>query len=158
MRRYLSVLISICSITEILKAPDDSNHFTLWPYESIPACIVHNSHGSTFVIQPSSNPGQKLQRQSLGIPSALVACVVQDNILICIQKGPIKGLKRQICEYEVVKGTDGHFVITKSKSALAWVERSVDETAKLAVRIDEGQLLLVLCTKDGEILRYIRKP
>ena len=158
MRRYLSALISTYTVTEILKAPDDSMDFTLWPYESIPACIVHNSNGSTFVIQPSSNPEKQCQRrQSLGIPSALVARVVQDSILICIQKGPLKGFKRQIFEYELAKGTDGHFIITESKSGLAWVERSVDETAKVAVRIDEGQLLLVLCTKEGEILKYIRK-
>ena len=156
MRRYLSVLVSIWRITEILKAPDDSKDFTLWPYESIPACVVHNSHGSTFVIQPSSNPEQQLQRrQSLGIPSALVARVVQDKILICIQKGRI--LKPQIFEYELSKGTDGHFHITKPKSSLGSVERSVDETAKVAIWIDGGQLILVLCTMKGEILKYIRK-
>ena len=158
MRRYHSILISICRITEILKAPDDSKDFTLWPYESIPACIIHNSHGSTFVMQPGSNPeNQRQRRQSLGIPSALVARVVQDNILICIQKGRMKGLKPQIFDYELSKGTDGHFHITKPKSGLGSVERSVDETARVAIWIDGGQLQLVLCTMKGEILKYIRK-
>ena len=158
MRRYLSVLTSICRITEILKAPDDSKDFTLWPYESTAACIVRDSHGNTFVIQPSSNPEQKIQRrQSLGIPSALVARVVQDDILICIQKGGIKeALKPQIFEYELSKGTDGHFHITKPESSLGSVERSVDKTAKVAIWNDGGQLLLVLCTMKGEILKYIR--
>ena len=159
MRRYPCILVSIYTITEVLKAPSDSKDFTLWPYVSIPACIVHNSHGSTFVIQPSSHPQQRpLRRQPLGIPSALVARVVQDDILICIQKGPLKGLKHQICEYELSRGPDGHFLITKSSSGLASVERSVDESAKAAVQIHEGQLLLVLCTMKGEILKYIRNP
>ena len=160
MRRYLSILISVCKTTEILKAANDSKDFTLWPYETIPACVVHNSHGSTFVIQPSNHAQQQPQRrQSLGIPSALVARVVQDNILICIQQeGLLKGLKHQIFEYKLSKETDGHILISKSSAGLTSVERSVDETAKAAVRLHGGQLLLILCTMKGEILKYVRKP
>ena len=158
MRRYLSILVFVCTITEILKAANDSKDFALWPYKSIPACIVHNSHGSTFVIQPSNHPQQQLQRrQSLGIPSALVARVVQDNILICIQKGHPMGFKHQIFEYELSKGTDGQFLIIKSSTGLASVKRSVDETAKAAIWRDGDQLLLILCTMKGEILKYRRK-
>ena len=88
MRRYFSVLISVYTITEILKAANDSKDFTLWPYESMPACIVHNSNGSTYVIHPNSDPRQQPQkRQSFEILSALVGRVARDNVLICIQKG-----------------------------------------------------------------------
>ena len=159
MRRYLSVLISVYTITEILKAANDSKDFTLWPYESMPACIVHNSHGSTFVIHPNSDPQQQPQkRKSLAIPSALIGRVARDNVLICIQQGPLKGLKHKIFEYELSKGTDGHFFIKKSSAGLASVENSVDETAKTALGVYEGQLLLTLCTMKGEISRYIRQP
>ena len=83
-----------------------------------------------------------------------MARVVQDNILICIHKGI---LKHPIFEYELSKGTDGHFHITKPKSSLGAVERSVDQTTKVAIWVDGGQLLLVLCTMKGEILKYKRK-
>ncbi len=158
MRRYLSVFISVYTITEILKAANDSKDFTLWPYETIPACIVRNSHGSTFVIHPNSDPQQQPQkRQSLAIPLALVGRVARDNVLICIQKGPLKVLKHKIFEYELSKGTDGRYLITKSSADLASIEHSVDETAKIALGRYEGQLLLILCTMKGEISRYIRK-
>ena len=151
-------MVFMDTITEVLKAPNDSKDFTLWPYESIPACIVHDSHGSTFVIQPSSYPPQQPQlRQSLGIPSALVACVVQDDLLICIQKRSLPGRNRRIFEYELPKESDEQCLISKSSSGLAKVERSVDETAKVAIQLDEGQLLLILCTTKGEILKFIRK-
>lgn len=65
--------------------------------------------------------------------------------------------KPQIFEHGLSEVTDGHFHITKPKSSLGAVERSVDETAKVAIWVDGGQLLLVLCTMRGEILRYIRK-
>ena len=153
-----SFLLSIDTIAEILKAPNDSKDFALWPFESIPACIVHNSQGSTFVMQPSSHPPQQLQtRQSLGIPSALVACVVHNDLLICIQKRSVKGRKRRIFEYELSKETDKQFLITKSSSGLASVERSVTKTAKAAIQLGEGQLLLTLFTTKGEILNFIRK-
>ena len=159
MRRYLSILISVYTTTEILKAANDSKDFTLWPYESIPACIVHNSHGGTFVIHPNSDPQQQPQkRQALAIPSALVARVARDNVLICIQKGFLEGLNHQISEYELSQGSDGHFIITESRARLVSVKRSVDETAKAALGLYEGQLLLILCTMKGELLRYIRKP
>ena len=122
------------------------------------ACIVYNSHGSTFVIHPNSNPQQQPQkRQSLAIPSALLGRVARDNVLICIQKGLLKGLKHQIFEYELSKGTDGRFLIAKSSAGLASVEHSVDGTAKIALGLYEGQLLLILCTMKVEISKYIRK-
>ena len=124
----------------------------------MPACIVHNSHGSTFVIHPNNDPQQQPQkRQSLAIHSVLVGRVARDNVLICIQKGLLKGLKHKIFEYELSKGTDGRFLITKSSAGLASVEHSVDETAKMALGLNEDQLLLIICTMKGEILRYIRK-
>ena len=145
-------------ITEILKAANDSKDFTLWPYESLPACIVHNSNGSTYIIHPYSDPQQQRQkRQSLEIHSALVGRVARDNVLICIQKGLIKGRKPKIFEYELSRGTDGRFLITKSSDGLASVEHSVDKTTKTALALYEGQLLLILCTMKGEISRYIRK-
>ena len=80
MRRYFSVLISVYTITEILKAANDSKDFTLWPYESMPACIVHNSNGSTYVIHPNSDPRQQPQkRQSFEILSALVGRVAHQT-------------------------------------------------------------------------------
>lgn len=83
-----------------------------------------------------------------------MARVIQDNILICIHKGMFKP---QIFEHGLSKGTDGHFHITKPKSSLGAVERSVDQTAKVAILVEGGQLLLVLCTTKGEILKYKRK-
>ena len=157
MRRYFSGLISAYTITEILKAANDSKDFTIWPYESMPACIVYNSHGSTFFIHPNSDPQQQPQkRQSLRIHSALLGRVAQDNVLICIQKGRLKGLKHQVSEYELSKGSDGRFLITKSSAGLASVERIVDENAKIALELYQGQLLLILCTMKGEILKYAR--
>ena len=158
MRRYSPVLTPVYTITETLKAANDSKDFTLWPYESMPACIVYNSHGSIFVIHPNTDLQEQPQkRQSLMIPSALVGRVARDNVLICIQKGLMKGRKPKIFEYELSKGTDERFLITKSSDGLASVEYSVDETAKIALGLYEGQLLLSLCTTKGEITRYIRK-
>ena len=123
----------------------------------MPACIVYNSHGSTFFIHRNNDSQEQPQkRQSLKIPSALVGRVVRDNVLVCIQKGHIKVAKSKIFEYELSKGTDGRFLITKSSAGLASVEHGVDETTKIALELYEDQLLLVLCTKRGEILRYAR--
>ena len=66
-------------------------------------------------------------------------------------------LKPQIFEHGLSKGTDGHFDITNPRSSLGAVERSVDQTAKVAILVEGGQLQLVLCTTKGEILRYKRK-
>ena len=141
----------------MLKEPNDSKDFTMWPCESMPACIVHNSHGSIFIIHSNSDLRQRPQkRQSLGIPSALVGLVARDNVLICIQKGRLKGFKPQVFEYELSKGADGRFHITRTSAGLASVEHSVDKTTKSALQHYRGQLMLILCTRKGEILRYAR--
>lgn len=108
-------------------------------------------------MQPFSQPQPHSQtRQPLGIPAALVACVAQDDVLICIEKGTMIGSKRQIFEHRLSERNGGYRCLTKSSTRLCSVERSVDGTTTAALRLDEGQLTLILCTMKGEILKYTR--
>ena len=108
-------------------------------------------------MQPfNQQPPQRQTRHLTGIPSALVACVAYDDVLICIEKGTVMGTKRQIFEHQLFE-SDGYRCLAKSSNKLGSVERSVDDSTKAALRVSEGQLILILCTMKGKILKFTRK-
>ena len=129
---------------------------TLWPFHSFPACVVRESDGATFIIQPVQQPQQGfLARNPWGAPSLRIACVAQDNTLVCIDKGTTRG---HMYEHQISAQTDGHRHLAKVSDKLGWVDRSLNHTSKVAIRSAGGKQILVICTMKGEIMRYARTP
>lgn len=109
-------------------------------------------------MQPFSQPQPRRQvQQYSGLPSVLVACAVQDNALICVEKGPYMRSERRIFEHPFSESSNGCRSIIVCHEKLGFVERSVKETTKAMVIIKDGQLILILCTMKGDVLKYARK-
>ena len=94
-------------------------------------------------------------RQAIGTPHALVGCVAQDDVLICIEKRKVPGSRRDICEYEL-SWQNGSCNVSQTKVKVGTVENIVDDRTNVAARFADGKLIITLCTIKGHILKCIR--
>lgn len=121
------------------------------------ACVIREPDGSTFVAHELSQPqSQPQQRNYIGIPSALVACVTLESALVCIEEQGWLHKKRRISEYRLSEIQDKSRRIAKTSLKLGNVENIIAEDTRIAAQVVEGRLVLILCTMKGEIRKYAR--
>ena len=117
-----------------------------------------------FVVQSNGpkNPsllGKKgLPRLGTTMVDTLVACMAIGDVLISIEKQKVPLSRRVIREYPIEFNQSGLFTIGKSSKDLGSTDHSVDEKAHIAAMVDkEGRRLLILCTSNGDISRYVQQ-
>ena len=132
----------------------------IMPFPKNDACVIREKNGGTFIAHPNqSHIGQAQGREYSGIPRALAACVTFDGMLICVEKHQyLPGKPREIHEYPLrERDSFGSRYIGSASKSLGSVDRIVDETARIAIRLTEDhKQMLVLCTSKGVVLRFLQ--
>ena len=119
------------------------------------ACVIREPDGSTFIAHDLSQPQlQNQQRNYIGIPNALVACVALNFALVCIEQNWL--YKKQISEYQLQELQDKSRRIAKTSLKLVDVEPLIAKDMKISAQEVKGKIVLTLCTMKGEILKYAR--
>ena len=119
------------------------------------ACVIREPDGSTFIAHDLSQPQSQIQqRNHIGIPSALVACVALNYTLICIEEQ--NWYKRQISEYQLQELQDKSWRIAKTSLKLGDAENVIAKDTEISAQVVEGKTELILCTTKGKILKYAR--
>lgn len=109
-------------------------------------------------MQPSSGPDDRpRQREYCGSTPPLASCINLDNKLVCVEKYGILGRERLIYEHNLLQSADGSRSIRRNDQSLGHVKRIVKEKTQMAIRQSEdSKQMLILCTIEGEILRYVQ--
>ncbi|KAL8796007.1 MAG: hypothetical protein Q9195_001583 [Heterodermia aff. obscurata] len=149
-------------VSEILRLADGdtidsaaSTEFSILPYTSLPVCVLHESHGNTFVGQAFlSEPSLPRARQAIGLPNLMAACVLQDHSLFCVSKGKWLFSDREIHQLPLVQESDGRRLVVSHSSELGTAKPSVSQTARIALVSMETEITVLICTIKGEIFKY----
>ena len=127
----------------------------MWPYTSLPACVLRESHGNTFVVQAFlSEPSLPRARQAIGLPNLLAACVLQDHSLLCVSKGKWPFSDREIHQFPLVQRGDDRRLVVSNSSGLGTAKSSVSQTARLVLVSTAGALTVLICTMQGKVFKY----
>ena len=127
----------------------------MWPYTSLPACVLRESHGDTFIVQAFlSEPSLPRVRQAIGLPNLLAACVLQDHSLLCVSKGKWPFSDREIHQFPLVQGGDDRRLVVSNSSGLGTAKSSVSQTARLVLVSTAGALTVLICTMKGKVFKY----
>ena len=132
-----------------------STIFSMWPYDSVPACVLRESRGDTFVAQAFlSEPSIPRARQAIGLPNLLAACVLQDHSLLCVSKGKWLFSDREIHRFPLVQGGDDRRLVVSNSSGLGTAKTSVSQTARLVLVSTAGVLTFLICTIKGKVFKF----
>lgn len=127
----------------------------IWPCPDSPACIIHEAHGGTFLAQALDEPQlEPQQRNSIWIPKALTACVVREDLLVCLQSKAFN--KRLLCGFQLSQEPRGQRRIAGPRQDLRAANKDIEKSTATAARLVDGKSQLVLCTITGKVLRYVQ--
>ena len=144
--------------TNFQQIDTNSNTYNLLPCFDSPSCVVHEAHGDAFlaqcIIPPQAEPQQ---RNSIEISNALTACVVWEDVLVCI-KSRMLHFERLMCGFALLQEPKGQRRIATASQCqdLGAANRSIEKSTATASRVVNGKSEIVLCTITGKVLRYIQ--
>ena len=136
----------------------DSRTCDIWPYPDSPACLIHDAHGGTFLAQPMDQdqpPLEPLQRDLIGIPNALIGCVIREDLLVCLKSKMLRS-ERVLCVLALSRELRGLRRIAGRVQDLNAANKCITKSTAIATRLINGKSELVLFTTNGKILRYVQ--
>ena len=158
MGRYHKLCLTLIHCCCVLTAVQDcaaSTKFSIMPYPSLPVCVLHESHGATFVAQAFiSDPSLPRARQVIGLPNLLAACVLEDHSLFCLSKGKWPLNDSKIHRFPLVQGSDDRGLIVSSSTELGTAKSSVNHTARIVLVSTANEITVLICTTKGKIFKY----
>ena len=128
-----------------------STMFTIWPYPSLPACILRESHGGTFVAQTSLSE-QPRSREPLGIPNFLTACVIDDHSLLCVSNP--RPLSKNLHRYQLTREPNHRREIFGPASRLGTAKVGKNQITRMISISTVGVVVILICTNGGEVYKY----
>ncbi len=100
-------------------------------------------------------PPEPLQRDSIGIPNALIGCVVREDLLVCLKSKMLRS-ERLVCGLALSRELRGLRRIAGRVQDLSVANKCINKSTAVATRLINGKSELVLFTTNGKILRYVQ--
>lgn len=154
--RYTLPTKRVFTITDPQQIDTNSATYNLWPFFDSPACVIHEAHGDAFLAQCSDQrQAEPQQRNSIGISNALTACVVWEDVLVCI-KSRMFHLERLMCGFAFLQEPKSQRRTAGQCQDLCAASKSIEKFTATAARVVKGKSEIVLCTITGKVLRYVQ--
>lgn len=133
-----------------------STIFSIWPYPSLPACVLRESHGATFVAQAFFSERERPRpREPIGLPDLLTACVIDDQSLLCVSNRGLSTLRgTKLHQYRLVQGGNDRRKISGHSSGLGTAKISKSPITMTVSTSAVGVVNILICTISGELLKY----
>ena len=154
--RYKLPTKQVFIITDSQQINTNSDTYDLWPFFDSPACVIHEAHGDAFLAQCLDRmQTEPQQRNSIGISNVLTACVVWEDVLICIKSRMFRS-ERLMCGLALLHEPKGQHRIAGQCQDLCAANKSIEKFTASAARVVDGKTEIVLCTITGKVLRYVQ--
>ena len=149
-------LVPVLTSTNFKKIDTNSPTYSIWPCLDSPACVIHEAHGGAFLAQPLDQPQSKPQQRSpIKISNLLTACVVQDDLFVCLKSRTLRS-ERRLCGFVLSQEPRSQRRIAGQCRDLGAASKVIEKSTAIAARLVNGKSELVLCTVTGKVLRYVQ--